>query len=420
MQSAQETVGAITGTIAEGAYYFDEANCQNCVMDLTLDSGKRARIAESLDDENFALSRLDISDEAVRRGTAVRGSPFNSPETLVQGPSSSIWVLDRLGNRVAVIEPGRGCREYDLPTPFADAGDIIGTTQSVWVSERSAGKIVRFELDGSRVEYSIGHGRQFRNLRIALGGDGRIWYVNDEQVGAIDERGQVTTYADSGPVFWIRDLALGHDGREWVVGLASSYGEGTPFIAAIDTNGRWQRFPLARRAAVVLTGKTGLWVAGDYDSLSFVDMRGHERPVALPVGRMRPKLYAVDAADTVWFSDGYGNTIASATPAGLVTANYSEFGPAGISDMRIDESGNVWIAESHAIEEYQKSLRFPPSGVSPRHLLIDSTGNVWYSDPVADVVGVVAKNDKNKCYAFRLSHVRSCAFERVDRVTRAP
>lgn len=407
----------IAATISRGAYYFDEANCDECVLNLQLNNGKTARVGVDLNRaKNFTLLRSNLSEAAVQDGISVRGSPFNAPETLVEGPAISIWVLDRLGNRVAVIRPGIGCREYDLPTPFSDAGQIIGTSRYVWVSERNGGRIVRIASDGKMTEYAIGGVNFHRNLRMAPGSDGRVWFVDQDRIGAIDESGKVTRYALGGPVFWLRDLALGADGRIWMVGLADSYADGTPFVAAIDAAGRSQRFSLSFDAAAILAARGGLWVSGDYDSLSFVDLHGREKTVGLPVARMWPKPYAVGASDELWFTGKYGNLIARATPDGTARATATEFGPAGISDMRVGPRGDLWIAEpkAHGIEQYGKGFEIAPKGVAPTHLFFDSNGNLWYSDPQADVVGTIAIGRRGSCYAFRLSHVRSCAFSRID------
>ena len=407
---------AIIGTISGGAYYFDEANCHYCVLTLSLASGKTARIAATTSRENFSFATRDISSLAVQQRLSVRGSPFNSPEKLAEGPSGSIWVLDPLGNRVAVAEARRGFHEYDLPTPFANARDIVASAKSVWVDERNVGKIVRFRLDGSRIEYKIGDGPSFPS-HLTLGADGRIWFIDGRRVGAIDESGAVSTYPVPSPVAWIDALVLGSDGRMWVGGESSlEGGKGNSFLSAVDATGHWKRFPISINPVTMLAGHNGLWVADRDDALSYVDLHGREIPAKVPMRYFGPKPYAVDKEDRVWFSDRYGNVIARATPTGVVTATYTDLGPAGISDMKIDENDNVWIAEqkSHIIEEYNKRFMTAPAGVNPRHLLFDSNGNLWYSDANADVVGEIAKNGKDRCYAFALSHIRRCAFQRAD------
>ena len=407
----------VTATIDGGAYYFDEVNCSDCVLEFSLINGKRSRIGVSLRGaENFSLVRHDVTKAALLDGVSVRGSPFNAPETLVEGPSESIWVLDRLGNRVALIAVHRPPREIDLPSPFADAGDIIATSRFVWVSERRFDRIARFALDGSYKEYQVAltAGGFHGNLQMVSGGNDRIWFIDGRELGTLDEEGATPRYFVPSPVFGINALALGRDGRVWVSGAASSYGLGKPFLAAVTMDGQWQRFPLADDAAVIKSARNGLWVTtGNYDNyLSFVSWHGREQSVKLPVHRLWPTLYAVSDSDEVWFSDRYGNVIGHAAPDGSVHLEYTDFGPAGISDMRLDGAGNLWVAEqkAHVIDEYGKAVYLPPRGVSPKNLLFDSTGSLWYSDPEADVVGVIAKNGSSKCYAFRLSPVKNCAF----------
>jgi streptogramin lyase len=406
----------VAGTLDGGAYYFDEVNCSDCVLEFSLTSGKRSRIGVSLHgSENFSLVRHDVTDGVLLDGVSVRGSPFNAPETLVEGPSQSIWILDRLGNRVDVISPRQPPREIDLPSPFANAGDIIATSRFVWVSERRFDRIVRFALDGSYKEYQVtlAAGGFHGNLEMASGGNDRIWFIDGRELGALDEKASPRYFVPS-PVFGINALAIGGDGRIWVSGAASSYGLGKPFLAAVTMDGQWQRFPLVDDAAVIKPAKHGLWVTtGNYDNyLSFVSWEGRETLIKLSVKKIWPTLYAVGAADDVWFSDRYGNVIGHATPDGSARLEYTDFGPPGISDMRLDPNGNLWVAErkAHVIDEYGRAVYLPPHGVFPKSLLFDSSGNLWYSDPDADVVGVVAKSGRSNCYAFRLSRVKNCAF----------
>jgi streptogramin lyase len=415
--SESPMVGAIDGT----TYYFDEVNCASCVLEFSLASGKRSRIGVNLHStRNFSLIRHDVTEAALLEGVSVRGSPFNAPETIVEGPSRSIWVLDRLGNRVAVIAPNQAPREIDLPSPFADAGDIISTTRFIWVSERRFDRIVRFALDGSHTEYQVRFtpGRFHGNLQMASGNRDQIWFADGAELGTLDEELKNPRYISPTPPYLINALAIGEDGRVWVSGFASSSGLGKPFLAAVTADGRWQRFPLANNATEIMPARTGLWVTtGSYDNyLAFVSYDGRESTFKLPVLRMWPTPYAVGGSNDLWFSDRYGNMIGHASPGGSVSLEYTDFGPAGISDMRLDTDGNVWIAEpkAHVIEEYGKSVYLPPRGVSPKDLLFDSSGKLWYSDPEADVVGVVAKNGGSNCYAFRLSHVRNCAFGHAD------
>ncbi|MEO6835486.1 MAG: hypothetical protein ABI231_06215 [Candidatus Tumulicola sp.] len=408
----------ITGTVHSGAYYFDETNCGYCVLRLTLRDGTTGTLGVNMmSASNFTLTRHNVSRAALSQAKLVRGSPFNAPEKLVQGPKGTIWSLDRLGNRVAVIGPGLRPHEYDLPTPFSDAGDIVGTPRFVWVSERRVGKIVRFAVGGKRSEFTLVH-RAFMtsSLRTILGADGRIWFTDGWNVGCINEQGVVTNFRLH-TLGTVNDLAVGSDDRIWIVGQDGSGDKGGPFMATLDDQGGWKRFPLAFEPSTMRAARGGFWIAGS--SLSFVDNQGHERPAKLPVDDLGPKLYVVDPSNRLWFSDKYGNMILHADIDGSVTASYTTFGPAGISDMVIDHAATVWIAEPHAhvVEQYGRGLSLPPRGVNPRFLLPDSSDNLWYSDPNADVIGViVSKTKRGRCYAFRLATIKNCSFGRADLV----
>lgn len=421
MWPADGSENPIAATLDRGAYYFDEVNCSRCVVQFSLRNGGESRLAISLHDtHNFSLMRYDVTRVGLSDGLSVRGSPFNAPETLIEGPARSIWILDRLGNRVALIAEHEPPREIDLPSPFADAGDMIATSHFVWVAERRFDRIVRFAADGSYKEYQVdlAPGKFHGNLKIASAGKDRIWFIDGGQLGTIDEQLADPRYFVPSPVFLINALAIGDDGQVWVSGTASSFGLGKPFLATVTMYDRWQRFPLTDDAREIKPAKHGLWVttAGYDNYLAFVTWQGRETVMQPSLQRMRPTLYAVDASDDVWFSDRYGNVIGHAAPDGSIRLEYTYFGPAGISDMRLDANGDLWVAEpkAHVIEKYGKSTYLPPRGVYPKNLLFDSSGNLWYSDPEADVVGVIAKKGRSNCYAFRLSHVRNCAFGHAD------
>jgi streptogramin lyase len=415
--------GPIVGTIVDGAYYFDEVNCIKCVLQFSFRGAKTSRIGVSLSGtENFSLTRHDVTKAALVEGASVLGSPFNAPETLVEGPSKSIWVLDRLGNRVALIAAGRTPREIELPSPFADAGDIVATSRFVWISERRVRRIVRFALDGSYKEYQlVTAGGFYESLRMVPASDDRIWFTNEGELGTLDPGLEKPKYVLAPQPSFIDAVAVGKDGRIWVTGSASPQLTG-PFIAAISMDGRWERFPLAHTVTEIVPATDGVWVrGGDYsDYLAFVSWKGRETTIQSPVEQMWPRLFVAGANDVIWLSDRYGNMIGHAMLDGSVRLEYTNFGPAGISDMRFDAAGNLWVAEpkAHIIEEYRKAVFLPPPGVSPKNLLFDSSGSLWYSDPDADVVGVFAKTGRSRCYAFRLSRVKSCAFREASIIGR--
>ena len=159
----------------------------------------------------------------------------------MQGPQGTIWALDRLGNRVAVIGPGTRAREYDLPAAYSNAGDIIGTPNFVWVVERRVSKIVRFAIDGSRTEFQL-ETPQWYMLRAIKGPDDRIWFTDGWNVSAIDESGKVTRYGTHLGV--ITDLAVAGDGRLWVVGSTSAHGKDGPFASVMEGPNQWREIAL--------------------------------------------------------------------------------------------------------------------------------------------------------------------------------
>ncbi len=402
------------GMIAGGAYYFDRIDCEYCVLRVKLRGGGTATIGLDLRTrEAFGLFRRDITQQMLSSGSNVRGSPFNAPERLAEGPRKSVWALDRLGNRVALIPNGSRACEYDLPTPYADAGAIVATTKYVWITERRVGKIVRFGPDGSHQEFTLARDGFVPERFLAVAGpDDRVWFTDGSHVGAIDNSGTVAYYPRTGEL--IVAIATGPDGRIWIAGDDWTSGKNRPFIAVLTSANQWERFPLTIAPNQMLAASNGFWITDLYSALSYVTLDGVQRPVALPVGNVWPNLLNTDSAGDAWLTDRYGNMLIRAKPNGSISAWYPEFGPAGISDIATDRAGSVWIAEpkAHTVEEYDKSWALPPMGVRPKYLLITSTGTLWYSDPDADVVGVIGNRfSRSRCYAFRLSHVKHCTFE---------
>ena len=406
-------------TIDNGAYYLDETDCRFCVLEVTLRNGKKVRLAARAGQKNFSLTVRDISARDLLNGVPADESPFNSPEALAEGPAHTIWALDPLGNRVDVFGPGRSFRSINLPTQFADAGQIIGTSDAVWVSERRVGKLVRFGPNGSQTEIPIANVETPQNLKIAKGRDGRIWFAYDTDAGAVDETGHVDHYPPDFPVFWIKDLTAGQDDHTWFVGLSTSYGAGGKFLAAVDRQGHWKKYVLPDDVDNdrVLGAASGTWVVGSYWSVHFVDWAGHITKANLPIREMGPTPFLVDGTDGLWFTDMYGNITARATPDGKVNAAYSsDFGRPGITDMRAGASGKVLIAWNTAggIAQFGASpsamelVQPTPRTIKPKYILVDSSGSVWFSDPDADVVGAFLKNNGQTCFGLPLSNIRAC------------
>lgn len=404
-------------TVDRNAFYFDEATCLHCVLQFSLAGGRVSRIAVTLHRDHFSLAQHDVTAAELQAGFSVKGSPFNAPETLVEGPDASIWVLDRLGNRIAVIAADKSIRDIELPTPFADAGDIIATSQFVWVSERRLARIVRFSLDGSYKEYQLKSLIGLGDLKITSGHGDRVYFIYQREVGMVDGLASTPQYFSFSPVAIFSGIAVGSDGELWISGLPSWEPRTRSFLASLNSSGEWQRFTVGDAATQIEPARDGLWLnRSEDDYLSFFTWNGNEHVFKMPVERLHPILYAVGTSNDAWFSDRYGNVVGHATSVNTVSATYTDFGPAEISDMRLDASGNLWIAQpgNHVIDEMGKSLYLPPRGVSPKYLLFDSSGKLWYSDPGADVVGVVTKSGPARCYAFRLSRVRNCAFDHAD------
>ncbi len=422
--SADGGSAPIAATISHGAYYVDELNCNRCVLALTLPDGTTAKVAMVLhDSSNFSLFRRDLTVDQIGAGKSISGSPFFTPGELIEGPHKTIWALDRLGNRVIVIYGPRSARKFDLPDPYSNPGSIVATENFVWVTERNPAKIVRFDVGGKSVEYSIGDfaGYYYYCALAMIADSEHVWYVCHDRLISIDERGLRKEYVVPSPVAYLEDVTTRSDGSIWVLGTASSQTY-TYFIAARGPDGTWDRFTLSDDAtalsleARILPASSGFWIDYGHDLLAFVDMQGREKIARFPVSSMGVRLYAVDKSDHAWFTDRYGNMLGEAKPDGSTTLAYPEYNPPAISDMRFDSNGSLWIAEprAHIVTEYNKGVALPPPGLRPKNLLFDSQGVLWYSDPDAGVVGTISRKGRSICFVGRHSTVKNCQFGRAD------
>jgi streptogramin lyase len=241
-------------------------------------------------------------------------------------------------------------------------------------------------------------------LHIAAGADGRLWFTNGTSVGTLSDS-EHEAYPIPGAVDSINAIAQGPGGRIWIAGNA--HAGSAPFLASIE-HGIWTRYDAKVDSDTMIAGEHVMWAAGSYSEPQAIDQHGAQSASILPRG-FDAKIFAVDRQDRVWFTDRYGDVIASEMPRETPAIRYTDFGPPGISDMAFDRDGRLWIAEpkNNAIEVLDRAIYpFSPL-IHPTYLLAASNGDVWYSDPQNALIGRIPKKGSGHCYAFKRVHL-SC------------
>lgn len=187
-------------------------------------------------------------------------SRIGSPDSLVEASDGSIWFTDVRASTVGTLDPSTGAVEtISLPSPVNPQSIIAGDDHAVWFGTDVPGKIGRVGLDetaASLVDFGgpgVGEPHD-----LALGADGRIWIVEDltDKIDAYDPRsGATDTYLM--PDIGNRGIVAGPDGHLWLNGLLD--------VKRVSTAGSVDVFPLPRSTLTTIqaidAGPRGVYVA---------------------------------------------------------------------------------------------------------------------------------------------------------------
>ncbi|GAC1651737.1 MAG: hypothetical protein NVS9B12_00390 [Vulcanimicrobiaceae bacterium] len=310
-----------------------------------------------------------------------------------------MWVLDPLGNRVDVFQPNEEPRSFDLPSAFAGAQDIVATKTAVWIFEASVNKLARFTPEGNVVEFPMVDRVLWRD-RMTVGPDGNIWIDTNDAIEVYDHNGR-SERIKTAPLGYVHSISTGSAGNVWIA-------DGDT-VATIDSHRKLTLFHGFSKILAISAANHGAWIIQS-NALTYIAQDGKTVKISLTVDEFTPRYEAVDRDDTLWFTDRFGNIIASAKTDGTLRAAYIDVVPTGVSGIAIGPSGTAWYSapREHLIFEYRKRIVFAPAKVDASYLAFDSIGNLWYTAPDADVVGYIPPAGKSQCFALRYATVRSC------------
>jgi virginiamycin B lyase len=196
---------------------------------------------------------------------------LNDPQGIALGPDGALWVSAYGGTVGRLTTAGVVTGTFAIPTLNAGADSIAaGSAQTLWFTEYDAGQIARVDLDGSITEFAI-PGQPQGAVAITGGPDGRSWFVDSGDVGAITTKGAITL------------TPAPHAG-----------GAGT-VIATGSDHALWFTEPSANR-------------------MGRVNTNGDVYEVRLPTADAQPTGLAVGADGAIWFVEAAANRIGRLVP----------------------------------------------------------------------------------------------------------
>jgi streptogramin lyase len=253
--------------------------------------------------------------------------------------------------------------EFDFSHEHAGPSVVQSDSDgNVWVALARAGKIVRFQADGQKREFSLPTG----SFPVGIARDkADHLYVSDIRRNAI-----VQVNVNSGAT------------KDYPVPTANAW----PFFLSMSSNGH-----------VWFSERVGNKI-GELDPIS-----GALREYAVPTEQAQPAGLVVTPDDHIYFSENTGHKIGCLdskvgkvvelkVPSTLQTSPY--YGLAGIT---ADQSGNVWFAELDGrlgfIERRPgapdkiREIALPSTGLRPAGVAVDQWGIIWFTELDGNAIG---------------------------------
>ena len=285
--------------------------------------------------------------------------------------------------------------QFAVPSASASPfGIVLGPDKAVWFTETASGKIGRITPAGAFSEFALPSGTA--PVTIAKSKSGRLWFTATGSagqgiVGSISTAGVVKLYdtptAASGPF----GIASGSDGNMWFTeGAASAVGRITPTGAITE-------FPTLMASASpqgIAAGSDGaLWFAEPgVRSIGRITTSGSLTDFQGPA---QPEIVTPAKDGNVWFGDVANHAVGYITPAGIVT-EYPVSSTAQVYGIT-GSGGNVWYVDQSAVAlqyvatkkaAFSGDFTIPGQSPSPQLLTFGPDGNVWFTEPGLDAIGV--------------------------------
>ncbi len=251
--------------------------------------------------------------------------------------------------------------EYELPAEAAPLYPLYDGRGSVWISDASAPRLWKFDLDSKEFESFSFEG--MTSVVLTKDNEGKIWF-NDppgNQIGFIDPAtGEITRI-------------------------------GLPELEPAGINNT--------STFIQSDGRGNVWTAiGSKDLiLKYDQARSTFQEVRLPGEGSMPFALAVDDEGKIWFTGSQSGRIGYIDPEGNEVTEFApEIPLKSPESLLFDDDGNVWIGEhtgagiarfDTVLETFER-VAVPNDGALPFGMSLDRYGNVWIAQHAVDSLAV--------------------------------
>lgn len=329
-----------------------------------------------------------------------------NPGAVAIDAGGDAWSTLPGSNSIGRVDPTTGAfTSYAIPSANSTPTDITaGPDGAMWFTEGDTSRIGRITGGGAVTEFSAGAGSHPTD--ITSGPDGALWFTDPfvGTVNRIDTAGGLTSYPLPNPTSGAVGITSGPDGALWFAEAASG------MVARVTTIGTITEFPLPTPAstplAITATSDGRLAVAErDAHAVAFVTTGGvvDEKPLAAP--QLAPLGIAAGLNGSVWVAatatGTSGAAVALMQSDGTVTNNLLDIGGSSPGSVIFPQSmattgSAVWFVQPDA--NRVSALAFDTSAFTTiplpgdsraADLVVDPSGNIWYTDYWAGTIGRV-------------------------------
>ena len=251
--------------------------------------------------------------------------------------------------------------EYQLPETSKPLYPLYDGKNSIWVSDPSAPKIWKFDLDSKEFESFSFDGNT--TMIMTIDNEGKIWFTDTprNQIGYINpDTNEITTIS--------------------LPKVQPVISQNTATFIQSDFDGNiW----------ISITNKDVI--------LKYDQKNGTFEEVRLPQRESLPFALTIDSDGKIWFTESSKGKIGYINTKDNSIKEFSPSTPlASPEALLFDDKGNLWIAEhtglaiakfNPVLETFER-ISVPNQEALPYGMSIDRYGNVWFAQHTVDNIGV--------------------------------
>lgn len=250
--------------------------------------------------------------------------------------------------------------EYQLPESSKPLYPLYDGKNSIWISDPSAPKIWRFDLDSKEFESFSFEG--LTTMILTMDNDGKIWFTDTpaNQIGYIDPKtNEIST--------------------KTLPNVQPVISKNTATFIQSDFDGNiW----------ISITNKDVI--------LKYNQKDGTFEEVRLPQRESLPFALTIDSDGKIWFTESSKGKIGYINSEDNSVREFSPSTPLSAPEaLLFDDKGNLWIAEhtglaiakfNPVLETFER-ISVPNKEALPYGMSIDRYGNIWFAQHTVDSIG---------------------------------